>query len=310
MTATATQEAPAAVVPLSGLAAIDIDLVDPGTNRRGPIGDVTELARTISDLGQLEPVTVYEKPDGRYEVFEGHRRLAAALLIGAPKLLAIIRRRGDDVDPDHGLKQVAIHTQRRDFNPIAQAQVLSEAMFVRRRTREEIAQAIGRTPEWVRDRIALLMLKPGEQAKVAAGEIAVTRALEILRARRAATNGGTVAPKKKLTKTGKPKIGENGPEGLLRTITDACQLMGLRYAHIIDARRQDATGFADLPIYGPGGHIIREVKGDDGRLSDAQEEWLADLRRWGNDADVWTPEDLRSGRIIRELTALRRARAA
>ncbi len=326
---TLTTTAPAAterrVTELAGLAAIPIELVDPGTNRRGPIGDVTELATSIQALGQLEPATVIAKPGGRYEVFEGHRRHAAVVLLAAQArdgdmappaatcLLAVVRAAAPT---NHGLKQVAIHTQRRDFDPIAQARVLAEAMFERGQSREAIAAAVGRSAGWVRDRIGLLQLSGPEQALVASGELSVARALDILRHRRnpAPTTGGTMAPKKRaraaLTKTGKPKIGENGREGLLRTITEACQVMGLRYAHIADARRQDATGFADLPIYGPGGHMVREVKGDDGRLSDAQVEWLADLRSWGIDADVWTPDDLRSGRIIRELTALRRPRPA
>ncbi len=310
MTVTATREAPPAVVPLSGLAAIDVGLVDPGDNRRGPIGDVTDLARSIAELGQLEPVTVYAKPDGRFEVFEGHRRHAAVLAVGAPKLLAVIRRRGDDGDPDHGLRQVAIHTQRRDFDPIAQARVLSDAMFERRRTREEIAQAIGRKPEWVRDRISLLTLKPGEQARVAAGELAVTRALEILRARRAATNNGGTMPRTTLPgKAPGPKLAENARGGLLDTVLEACRVMGLLVYHTHDSRHS-AAGFPDLVIVGPGGCLFRELKGDGGKVSAAQQKWVDALTAAGEDAGFWWPDDLRSGRITRELTALRRARAA
>ncbi len=308
MSMTATLDTAAAVVPLSGLAAIDVGLVDPGTNRRGPIGDVTELARSIQELGQLEPATLYAKPDGRYEVFEGHRRHAAVVLLGVPKLLAVVRRRGEE-DPDHGLKQVAIHTQRRDFDPIAQAKVLAEAMFERRRSREEIAAAIGRKPEWVRDRIALLTLRPGEQARVAAGELAVTRALEILRARRAATNGGTMPRTTRAGKTAGPKLGENVRGGLLDTVLEACRVMGLLVYHTHDSRHSEA-GFPDLVIVGPGGCLFRELKGDGGKVSPAQQKWVDALVAAGQDAGFWWPDDLRSGRITRELTALRRARAA
>ena len=53
-----------------------------------------------------------------------------------------------------------------------------------------------------------------------------------------------------------------------------------------------------------GAAMFRELKTATGKLSAAQQECLAFLRAAGLDADVWREEDLRSGRIARELAAL------
>jgi hypothetical protein len=67
-------------------------------------------------------------------------------------------------------------------------------------------------------------------------------------------------------------------------------------------------GFPDLMIVGPGGVIFRELKtlagmGSDG-LAPAQSIWRDRLKAAGQDWDIWTPADLDSGRIERELTAI------
>jgi hypothetical protein len=53
-----------------------------------------------------------------------------------------------------------------------------------------------------------------------------------------------------------------------------------------------------------GAAMFRELKTATGKVSRAQQECLAFLRAAGLDADVWREEDLRSGRIARELAAL------
>lgn len=301
--------APAAPIDLAGLKAIPVTLVDPGDNRRGPIGDIADLARSIHALGQLEAVTVTALPGGRFQVFEGHRRHAAIVSLGLPQILAVVR---SCAPPAPGLRQVAIHTMRRDFDPIAQAQVLADAMFSGPRplSREEVAQAIGRSPGWVRDRVSLLQLAPAERARVAAGGLSVAGALEVLRMRRNPSTGGTVARtparNKALTKAGKPKIREAGREGLQATIAAMCKARGhyLYHPHRSD---NSEKGWLDNSILGKhGGFIVRETKGDDGVISPEQQFVMDRLREAGVDADFWTADDLRSGRIDRELRELGR----
>ena len=44
-------------------------------NKEIPLTDLDELAESIRLYGQLTPAGVYEKEDGTYELYAGHRRL-------------------------------------------------------------------------------------------------------------------------------------------------------------------------------------------------------------------------------------------
>jgi hypothetical protein len=56
--------------------------------------------------------------------------------------------------------------------------------------------------------------------------------------------------------------------------------------------------------------LFRELKTQRGRVTAEQREWLHALLAAGQDAGVWRPEDLLSGRIQRELTAISGLRVA
>ncbi|VXA93085.1 VRR-NUC domain-containing protein [Citricoccus sp. K5] len=86
------------------------------------------------------------------------------------------------------------------------------------------------------------------------------------------------------------------------TITDMATLLGWRWFHVHDSRRSPA-GFPDLVLVHPGqGRTLwRELKTAKGRVSPDQKVWLADLVAAGEDADVWRPADLASGRVLAEL---------
>jgi hypothetical protein len=72
--------------------------------------------------------------------------------------------------------------------------------------------------------------------------------------------------------------------------------------HTHDSRRS-ARGFCDWVICGSR-VLFRELKTQRGRVTAEQKEWLDALVLAEQDADVWRPEDLLSGRIARELAAI------
>ena len=90
-------------------------------------------------------------------------------------------------------------------------------------------------------------------------------------------------------------------------ITDLCDLLGLRWWHDNDSRRNKA-GLPDLIVVGPHGVLFRELKTTTGRVTPEQRDWLVELAAAGADADVWRPTDLQpaGGRIRAELVALKR----
>lgn len=166
---------------------IPINRIDPGDNPRGDLGDLTELHDSIAAIGMQQPLLVEEIKGGRYRLIEGGRRYACAQALGMPYVLGILRRVPQPAD--RLLAQLAIHTQRRGFDPIAEAKALSTLMFDEHMSREEISRATGWAETLIRDRLALLNLTDSEQDAVAAGQLTLGRALEIVRNRR-----GTARP--------------------------------------------------------------------------------------------------------------------
>lgn len=188
MTATLAR-APQAI---NALLRIPLNALDPGPNVRAAITGITELATSIKQIGMQKPLLVIDIGGGRYRILDGHRRYAAAQRLGLNHIDVILRR--DTTDKVRILRQLAIQGQTECFDPIAEASALHTLMWDHKMAREEIAQAVGRSPVWVRDRIALLRLTDDEKKAVATGQMPVGQALLILGARRAERDG-TPAPK-------------------------------------------------------------------------------------------------------------------
>ncbi|MFY1595430.1 hypothetical protein [Micromonospora sp. WMMD737] len=72
----------------------------------------------------------------------------------------------------------------------------------------------------------------------------------------------------------------------------------------------DGAGWLDLTLAGPGGVLFRELKSTTGVIEPEQQMWMDILTAAGADVGVWRPGDLLSGRVARELAAIRRPRPA
>jgi hypothetical protein len=88
------------------------------------------------------------------------------------------------------------------------------------------------------------------------------------------------------------------------TVVAMCKLLGVAWFHPFFSRRS-AAGWPDLALCGDRGFMLRELKTEKGRLTKDQQEWGSRLRTAGVSWDVWRPDDLHSGRIQRELEAIR-----
>jgi len=83
-----------------------------------------------------------------------------------------------------------------------------------------------------------------------------------------------------------------------------CKMHSVAWYHPYFSRRS-AAGWPDLALCGANGFITRELKTERGKLTADQQHWGSMLRQAGISWDVWRPADLRSGRIQRELLAIR-----
>lgn len=90
---------------------------------------------------------------------------------------------------------------------------------------------------------------------------------------------------------------------LQAAVVKLCTLYGLHWHHQRYSIGSKA-GWPDLTIAGRS-LLFRELKREDGKPTAAQVEWGTRLEEAGQSWDVWRPSDLSSGRIAKELAALR-----
>jgi hypothetical protein len=90
---------------------------------------------------------------------------------------------------------------------------------------------------------------------------------------------------------------------LQSAVVQLCKLYGLKCHHQRYSIGSGA-GWPDLTIAGRR-LLFRELKSATGKVTRAQGEWGDWLMAAGGDWAVWRPADLRSGRVQRELEAIR-----
>jgi len=123
-----------------------------------------ELSQSIRKYGVLQPLLVAkmeeEGPRGRnvyYQLIAGERRLKASKLAGLPNVPVVIR---DDFKTKGARLEVALveNVQRKDLNPIEEAEAYERLAKEFSLTQQEIAQKVGKSREVVANSIRLLGL--------------------------------------------------------------------------------------------------------------------------------------------------------
>lgn len=120
------------VVPKGQLKDIPVDAIidPPGQSDRmarpGDAEEIAEVARSMREVGQLQPVMVEEIGDGSFRRVFGHRRIAAARLNGAKTVLAIVV---PTLAPDVRRTIVAVENiQRKDLSPAEEHLAVAELL--------------------------------------------------------------------------------------------------------------------------------------------------------------------------------------
>ena len=183
-------------VPGASFAEIAIDQIVPNTKQPREIfdeDDLKELSASIKEVGVLQPVVVRsipvkgrseklkeflaEKPDARYELIMGERRLRASELAGETTIPAIIRETEDgDLLRDALLENL----HRAQLNPLEEASAYQQLMADFGATQEELAKRIARSRPQIANTLRLLKLPPSVQKKVAAQVITAGHARALL----------------------------------------------------------------------------------------------------------------------------------
>lgn len=183
-------------VPGASFAEVAIDQIVPNTKQPREVfdeDDLKELSASIKEVGVLQPVVVRtiptqgrskklqefleDKPEARYELIMGERRLRASQLAGETTIPAIIRETEDgDLLRDALLENL----HRAQLNPLEEASAYQQLMADFGATQDELAKRIARSRPQIANTLRLLKLPPSVQKKVAAQVITAGHARALL----------------------------------------------------------------------------------------------------------------------------------
>lgn len=146
-------------------------------NVRGDLGDLKWLAGSLATEGVLQPLVI--RWVGKVpEVICGHRRLAAAKIVGLKELPC---RVVDAPTPEAvRVYQLAENLHRKDLSPIEEAEAF-EAMLAAGGSPADVAEAVGCSEAHVHRRRHLLNLTTAGRAALAEGRLGLRAAMMLAR---------------------------------------------------------------------------------------------------------------------------------
>jgi ParB family chromosome partitioning protein len=163
----------------AGLLEVPVSAIQP--NPRQPRVDFPEeslaaLARSIREVGVLQPVVVRRRDSG-YELVAGERRVRAAKLAGLATIPAIVRE-GDDTE---SLREALIENiHREDLAALELASAFQELLEELGVTQETVAERLGYSRAHIANTIRLLSLPADVQRLLAEGRIQAGHARALL----------------------------------------------------------------------------------------------------------------------------------
>ncbi|MBN1789672.1 MAG: ParB/RepB/Spo0J family partition protein [Bacteroidales bacterium] len=151
---------PEAVVvkSVTGGTEIDINLVDANPFQPRSVFDqeaLEELATSIKEIGVIQPITVRELENGRYQLITGERRFRAARIAGLTHMPAYIRTANDQ-----GMLEMALveNIQREDLNAVDIAISYQRLVEECSLTQENLSLRVGKKRATVSNYLRLLRL--------------------------------------------------------------------------------------------------------------------------------------------------------
>jgi ParB family chromosome partitioning protein len=149
----------------------DLDLPEKDLRAFIDEDELFELADSLRDQGQLQPIGVIEKENGRYEVVFGARRTRAARSLRWQQIKAEI------LEPEEAnklaAKKLIENVQRTQLTPIEEAYGLIELIGEAEANVRQLQHQTGKSRDWIKNRLALIDLPEDLQAAIQIGKIGV-----------------------------------------------------------------------------------------------------------------------------------------
>ena len=147
-------------VDLGNVSEIDLNNISinpnqPRTNFKKE--SINELKKSIKELGLIQPITVRELKNNKFQLISGERRLRAFKLIGLNTIPSYVRKANDIESLEMALVE---NIQREDLDPIEIALSYDKLLKEINLTQEELSLRIGKERSTISNYIRLLKLDP------------------------------------------------------------------------------------------------------------------------------------------------------
>lgn len=159
---------------------IAIDLIEANPNQpRREFDDeaLQELAHSIKEIGIIQPITLRQIADNKFQIIAGERRWRASQLVGLKAIPAYIRTIKDENVMELALVE---NIQREDLNAIEIALAYEQLMSGNGMTQEKVSERVGKSRTAITNYLRLLKLPAQVQMALQKKEIDMGHARALL----------------------------------------------------------------------------------------------------------------------------------
>lgn len=130
---------------------------------------ISELAKSISEIGLLQPVLL--RPVGaRFEIIAGHRRYLAHKQLGLETIRAIVKSM---TDQEAAVSRATENLARVDLTPIEEAAIFRDLRESHEMSLDQIGVKFGKSPGLIQRRMDLLKMPPQLQQALHKKQISI-----------------------------------------------------------------------------------------------------------------------------------------
>lgn len=159
---------------------IPIEQIEPNPNQpRREFDPITlqDLASSIRELGIVQPITLRQTGEGKYQIVAGERRWRASQMVGLKAIPAYIRT----IDDDSAMQMALVENiQRDDLNAIEIALAYAHLLEQEGMTQEKVSERVGKSRAAVTNYLRLLKLPAQVQMALQKHEIDMGHARALL----------------------------------------------------------------------------------------------------------------------------------
>lgn len=165
--------------PKVGIVNIKTDLIDSNPTQPRKYFNresLEELASSIKKQKVLQPILV-RKDANRFQVIAGERRLRAAKLAGMSEVPVIIKELSDGEMLEVSLIE---NLQREDLTSLEEGEIFQQMIDYFHYTQEELGNRIGKSRQFIQQRLSLLSLSLGVKEKIATRVASLSQARNLV----------------------------------------------------------------------------------------------------------------------------------